>query len=112
MLKLLISLWLRASVHGLVLTALLLSALPWRKKSHEITSLDKLAPLIHNCYCDDIVVGIDLVHRCAHDNITLAVFDYLVVLLSASRPFDFFILGVSLHLIIRSDFLSGERSCH
>jgi hypothetical protein len=105
-LLLLVGLWLGATVVRLAI-AILISSLAWRQKSHEITCLHKLTILVYNAHCDDIVVGINLVHDGAHDVVSLAVLDDLVVLLAAS----FLGLLLMIHVVVVA-CLGGEGSSH
>lgn len=57
-----------------------------------------------------MVVGIDLMHDCTHDSVSLAVLDDVVVV-AATNFLGLLLLSVALHVIARTT-LGSVRTCH
>ena len=108
MLLLFISLGQGAAVVWLI--TVLVSALPRGQQSHEISRLHKLTILIHDSHCDDVVVGIDLVHDDAHDIVALTILHNLIVLLVARLPRVLLLVLVVLRSSLRGEWTSHEES--
>ena len=70
----------------------------------------KFSIFINNCNCNDIVVGIDLVHESSHYTDSVSVLNQLLLLLFASLISLLF--NIILEVTMHSKAFSGERPSH